>query len=149
MFTRNKKQYIDQNRKKASVSWIICQCYQTKIYPSALWVTLVWSVPYNILQTPKKIQPKQPSFLMFRVKLLAVLVKYKERQFIFTKTSLFTLFWLINSTITSVVYTSYTSVLLRLRLYEPKHILIPTHAEVEILQRTNAVRLKQYCVNEQ
>lgn len=49
---------------------------------------------------------------------------------IFTKTkekkkSLFTLFWLINSTIKSVVYTSYTSVLLRLRLNEPKHILFP------------------------
>lgn len=50
------------------------------------------------------------------------------------------MFWLINSTITSVV--SYTSVLLRLRLYEPKHILIPTHVEVEILQRAHTVRVK-------
>lgn len=52
------------------------------------------------------------------------------------------MFWLINSTITSVVYTSYTSVLLRFRLYEPKHILIPTHMEVEILQQAHTVFVK-------
>lgn len=139
MYQKPKTLHRTKGGKKASVSWIIRQCYEGKIYPSALWVTVVWSVPYIILHTLEKIQPKHPSYMMFRVTLLAVLVKYKKRQFIFTKTSLFTLFWLINSTITSVVYTSYTSVLLRLRLYEPKHILIPTHVEVEILQQAHAV----------
>lgn len=137
--TRNQKQYIEQ--KKASVSWIICQCYQAKIYPSALWVTLVWSVPYINLHTSKKIQPKHPSYDV-QSNTSSCAGKIQKRQFIFTKTSLFTLFWLINSTITSVVYTSYTSVLLRLRLYEPKHILIPTHVEVEILQRAHTVEVK-------
>ena len=140
--TRNQTYYTEQKKKKASVSWIICQCYQTKIYPSALWVTVVWSVPYIILHTSKKIQPKHPSFLMFRVTLLAVLVKYKKKDSSSLQKRLFTLFWLIKSTITSVVYTSYTSVLLRLRLYEPKHILIPTHVEVEILQRAHTLRVK-------
>lgn len=79
---------------------------------------------------------------MFRVTLLAVLVKYKKKDVIFTKTSLFALFWLINSTITRVVYTSYTSVLLSLRLYESKHILIPTRVEVEILQQAHTVKVK-------
>lgn len=75
---------------------------------------------------------------MFRVTLLAVLVKYKQMiVHLYKKTSPFTLFWLINSTITSVVYTSYTSVLLRLRLNEPKHILIQTRMEVEILQQAH------------
>lgn len=84
--------------------------------------------------------------MMFRVTLLAVLVKYKKRSFIFTKMSIFTLFWLINSTIKSVVYTSYTSVLLRSRLYEPKHILIPTHVEVEILQQVHTVNITVLCL---
>lgn len=81
---------------------------------------------------------------MFRVTLLAVLVKYKKKKgyVIFTKTSLLALFWLRNSTITRVVYTSYTSVLLSLRLYESKHILIPTRVEVEILQQAHTVKVK-------
>lgn len=85
--------------------------------------------------------------MMFRVTLLAVLVKYKKDSSSLQKTSLFTLFWLINSTITSVVYTSYTSVLLRLRLYEPKHILIPTPVEVEILQQAHTVYVKNSIVS--
>lgn len=76
---------------------------------------------------------------MFGVTLQAVLVKNKKESSSLQKMSPFTLFWLINCTITSVVYTSYTSVLLRLRLYEPKHILIPTHVEVEILQQAHTV----------
>lgn len=79
---------------------------------------------------------------MFRVTLLAVLVKYKIKDSSSLQKWVFTLFWLINSTITSVVYTSYTSVLLRFRLYEPKHILIPTHMEVEILQQAHTVFVK-------
>lgn len=77
--------------------------------------------------------------MMFGVTFLAVLlIKYKKIIHLY-KMSLFTLFWLINSTNRSVVYISYTSVLLRLRLYEPKHILIPTHVEVEILQQAHTL----------
>lgn len=79
---------------------------------------------------------------MFRVTLLAVLVKYKKKKDSSSLQKLISLFWLINSTITNVVYMSYTSVLFRLRLYEPKNILFPTHVEVEILQRAHAVRVK-------
>lgn len=61
MYQKPKTLHRTKGEKKASVSWIIRQCYTTKIYPSALWVTLVWSVPYIILHTLKKIPPKHPS----------------------------------------------------------------------------------------
>lgn len=73
--------------------------------------------------------------MKFRVTRLTVLVESKKL-FISTKNDFHTLFWLTNSTITSVVY---TSVLLRLRIQEPQHILIQTHMEVEILQQAHSL----------
>lgn len=73
---------------------------------------------------------RQPNTHHLGVTLLSASVEYKKQITSLQKQKrkknvLFTLFWLINSTIKSVVYTSYTSVLLRLRLNEPKHILFP------------------------
>lgn len=89
----------------------------------------------------KRKKLKTPPF-MLSVTLLAVLVKYKKIDHLYKNRVYIPCFGLIHCTITSVVYTSYTSVLLRLRLYEPKHILIPTHVEVEILQQAHTVGVK-------
>lgn len=71
--------------------------------------------------------------MMLSLTLLAVLVKKTTAVHLY-KTSLLTAFWLIKQYhYKCSVHILYISAPLVKALYEPKHILIPTHVEVEIL----------------